>query len=642
MPYHRSFRLLLSLSLLTPFVLQAAESKIETLAKEFFTNPLFMSFRLSPNGTYLAYRKQDGDRMAVCIMNLKTKKAIKTDLQAYEEISSFGWEDDETVVIKVSGSLYAMNGRTEAITPIITYKNARNGARVVSYTPLVPGSIIACYTSLNGEYDNYYEVDTNSGPRGKIGITDNSPVSQQRLIKNDGSIRDVFVDDKGIIRFIEKRPAEDQPFSWHYRENADQPYRDLHWPLKTVPLSLLEDQGAVLVSAYRENECAGLYIFDLNQNDFTKTLIYKPPYDFLDSNTDVLVELGTWRVIGFHSERQKPFSVYVDPIYAALHKKIADVLPGKQADLLGILPDGVSGFVFASSDRFGGAIYHLDLAKGKLDKIVERFPNLKEDRMRPVEPIQFNARDGTTIYGYLTKPMSLTDGPYPMVVLVHGGPMVRDSWGFDPEVQFYAALGYAVLQVNFRGSSGYGRTYEGDLVWACRHGIEDVADGTRWAIEQKIADPSKIAVYGFSFGGYAALAGAAFEPDLYRCVIGGAGVYDWELFIEEDNRRDWMTQWMEEFYGLAYKTPEILRPFSPVYQADKIKCPVLLLHGKSDSRVETKQTKVMHASLKAKGNCEARSWNWIGHGLGDEETRIEWHTTIGEFLARHMPVGSGE
>ncbi|MGH8187049.1 MAG: alpha/beta hydrolase family protein, partial [Steroidobacteraceae bacterium] len=301
--------------------------------------------------------------------------------------------------------------------------------------------------------------------------------------------------------------------------------------------------------------------------------------------------------------------------------------------------DGRLAIVFVSSDTNPGEYYLFD-TKGMKAQFLRAGREWIDPRlMRPMEPVQVTARDGLKLHGYLTKPAG--GGPHPLIVLPHGGPHgVRDTWGFDSEVQLLANRGYAVLQINYRGSTGYGMDFEiaGYRQWGARM-QDDLTDATRWAIEQKIAPADRICIYGVSYGAFAALMGAAREPQLYRCAIGYAGVYDLELMFASADVPDSRS-------GLSYlqkvlgTDPADLRARSPVHNAQRIQAPVMLIHGKADWRADFEQAERMKAALE-KHN---KPLEWVeikreGHGVYDEQTRREVYERILAFLDKHLMAG---
>jgi dipeptidyl aminopeptidase/acylaminoacyl peptidase len=292
--------------------------------------------------------------------------------------------------------------------------------------------------------------------------------------------------------------------------------------------------------------------------------------------------------------------------------------------------------VFVYSDTSPGDYYLFDTQTKKADFVRAARSWIQPQLMRPMLPIEVTARDGLKLHGYLTRPAG--EGPHPLVVLPHGGPHgVRDVWGFDWEVQLLASRGYAELQVNFRGSEGYGMDFAaaGYGQWGASM-QDDVTDATRWAIEQEIAHADRICIYGASYGGYTALMGAAREPKLYRCAIGYVGVYDLELMFKSGDIPDSRS-------GLAYLRKVLgedsadLQARSPVNLADRIEVPVLLIHGKEDWRADYKQAKRMRSALES--NTKPFEWMSLsreGHGVYDEETRREVYERILAFLDKHL------
>jgi len=273
----------------------------------------------------------------------------------------------------------------------------------------------------------------------------------------------------------------------------------------------------------------------------------------------------------------------------------------------------------------------------RLSTIVSVMPGLEEQKMRPVEPYEVKVRDGKTVYAYLTKPDD-SNGPFPMVVMPHGGPHgVRDYWAFDSYAQMMASRGYAVLQMNFRGSGGYGRSFlfEGYRQWG-RSMQDDVTDVTQWAIDSGIATEDGVCIFGGSYGGYAAMMGAIREPDLYQCVIAYVGVYDLELMFKKGDiptRRSGLV-YLKQAVG---EDEEDLRARSPVHNLDKLKAPVFIVHGGEDFRVD-----IAHAHELRKGLEKLdKPYEWMvkvneGHGFYRPENRMELFERMLAFLDEHI------
>jgi len=258
-------------------------------------------------------------------------------------------------------------------------------------------------------------------------------------------------------------------------------------------------------------------------------------------------------------------------------------------------------------------------------------------------PIKYAARDGEEIHGYLTLPPGGQKTGLPLVVMPHGGPFVRDIWRCDPLVQFLASRGYAVLQMNFRGSPGYGTEFYNKGKREIGRGMQDdIEDGTRWALAKKIADPGRIAIVGGSYGGYAALFALGHNPELYRCGVSIAGVTDWSDIIKE--RRGEEYKYAYQFFREWIGDPklEFLEGASPVNFAAKITAPVLLIQGKEDRTVPPKQARKMVAALEKAGRpAPAVYISGEGHNFLKEKSRLKLFAELEKFLAKHLAPKPG-
>jgi dipeptidyl aminopeptidase/acylaminoacyl peptidase len=294
------------------------------------------------------------------------------------------------------------------------------------------------------------------------------------------------------------------------------------------------------------------------------------------------------------------------------------------------------------SDRSLGAYYIFDKNTDKLEKIVEVSPWIDENDMASVTPIEYKSRDGLTIHGYLTLPNGLTlknAKNLPVVVNPHGGPWYRDGWGFNPEVQFLANRGFAVLQMNFRGSTGYGKAFwEASFKKWGREMQDDITDGTKWLIGQGIADPERIAIYGGSYGGYATLMGLVKEPGLYAAGVDYVGVSNMFTFMKTVPPY-WkpMLDMIYEMVGDPQADSLMLREVSPVFQVDKIKAPLFIAQGANDPRVNKGESDQMVEAMKARGiDVEYLVKDNEGHGFRNEENRFEFYRAMEGFLNKHL------
>jgi dipeptidyl aminopeptidase/acylaminoacyl peptidase len=277
----------------------------------------------------------------------------------------------------------------------------------------------------------------------------------------------------------------------------------------------------------------------------------------------------------------------------------------------------------------------------KLHRLTELAPWLPERLMAPVSLMSFRTRDGLKLDGYVTLPLGHDPGkPAPMIVLPHGGPWIRDVWGYDAESQFFASRGYAVFRPNYRGSTGYGAEISVLPRMEFRKMHEDVTDGVKALIAAKIADPTHIAIVGASFGGYLAMCGAAFEPGLYKCAASIAGVFDWERVLREEhsnNPDSYRYETMRHALGDPKANRQKFEAMSPYLHAAEIKIPVFIAHGEEDTNADTSQSRRLVKAFKKAGvSHEAIFVPYEGHGFGALKDRVELFTRIEAFLKKHL------
>ena len=321
-------------------------------------------------------------------------------------------------------------------------------------------------------------------------------------------------------------------------------------------------------------------------------------------------------------------------IYADLQGQ----LPGYEIDLQSHNRDENIFVVAAWNDRTQGTRYLYDATSKTLTKLAEITPWLHEGDLAEMKPVTYQARDGLTIHGYLTLPQG-GGRNLPLIVNPHGGPWARDAWGYNPEVQFLANRGYAVLQMNFRGSTGYGRAFwEASFRQWGKKMQDDVTDGVRYAIAQGIADPKRVCIYGGSYGGYCALAGLAFTPDLYACGVDYVGVSNLFTFLKTIPPY-WkpMLDMFYEMVGNPETDKELLAEASPVMHAGNIRVPLLIAQGAQDPRVNINESDQMVEALKKHGIAvEYLVKENEGHGFANEENRFEFYEAMEKFLKEHL------
>jgi dipeptidyl aminopeptidase/acylaminoacyl peptidase len=396
------------------------------------------------------------------------------------------------------------------------------------------------------------------------------------------------------------------------------------------PLAFAADNKRIYFEDARNAATSGLYLIDTEKSGEPELLYRNEKYDLggLLPSREQGVYIGvTWR-----GDRSGVHYFNPNDPNAAFLASLTRAFSGRDVSVVQYSDDGSKALIYAESDIEPGTYYLLDLTKGTG---LARFPSrgwIKSEEMSPMRAIVVKSRDGLDLHGFLTQPKTApANALKKMVVVVHGGPIgVRDEWGFDPEVQWFAANGYSVLQINYRGSGGYGAKFEGSAYgeWGGKM-QDDVTDATLWAIEHGYADKSAICIYGASYGAYSAMMGLVREPDLYRCGVGYVGVYDLEMLQKSSGRRE-----ARAFFNAVLGTDAVrLRERSPANRAAEIKAPVLLIHGGSDWRAPIEQFDRMKDALsRANKSVKTIFKKNEDHGFISEANRAEFYQKTIEFM----------
>ena len=620
---------------------------LKSLAERFLRYPMFRNLSVSPDGSHLAFLGYHEDRTTLNTFNVEENELRSFTGLPGQRVYSYSWVDDDNLIFGISPT-----ARPELETWGRIYHSGL-GTADEDITRVIPLAEEKDLSLLSGARNRPLEVLTVESRQGvkypdvlSLDIRHNS---SQTIVNNPGKVVDWMHDVSGTVRLGTVLTEKSE---WHYlhRFAADSPWERLDLPDRAYVLAF-DSAGTSLYVCRPEGErkTGSLYLYDLREERFSEASESDPVYDIcadavLSMRYHVISFLRDQKhdsVIGFRYHREKPSVVYFDKTYRDLQRKLNTALRGTDVRILGFTERG-HFVVEQESDTIPPTCYLLDPKSGKMTPFFKSRSWIDSNELSKMRPVSFPSRDGTTIYGYLTLPKGGGSSPFPLIMTVRGGLHTREVWGFDPEIQFFAKLGYAVFQVNHRGSSGYGEIYEAkNLIEVCRYVVEDVADAARWAIDEGYADGERVAIYGGGFGGYAALAGAAHVPDLYRCAVGFAGVYDWNMQLKDERRSWWLKfikfHWMSDFYLDLEKYREGYAAVSPRYSAGSISAPVLLIHGGSDNTVSAQQAKVMAAALrKARKPVEVAIFDWGVHGFLDAESRIKHYIKVAEFLEKHM------
>jgi len=417
-----------------------------------------------------------------------------------------------------------------------------------------------------------------------------------------------------------------------------------------------DDFNPILTTSYKDNFSPQFFTFD-NTNLYVSSNIGRDKMVIIEydpktgQEVDTLFSHDEVDVTRLHFSRKRNVITtatyyttklqrhFFDEKTKNVFNKLDEELGEYEVSIAGYDKDEQRFIVRTYSDRSRGAYYYFEYENNILEKIHDISPWLQEEHLSQMVPVEYKSRDGLTIHGYLTLPAGVKPKNLPVVIHPHGGPWARDTWRFNPEVQFMANRGYAVLQMNFRGSTGYGKEFwlKSMKQWG-KTMQDDISDGVKWIIQQGIADRDRIAIYGGSYGGYATLAGLAFTPDLYACGVDYVGVSNMFTFMKtippywEPLREMWY-----EMVGDPVEDSLMLAEVSPVMHADKIIAPLFVAQGANDPRVNKAESDQMVEAIRARGiEVEYMVKDNEGHGFRNEENRFDFYRAMEKFLAIHI------
>ncbi|MGA1129676.1 MAG: alpha/beta fold hydrolase, partial [Chthoniobacterales bacterium] len=480
--------------------------------------------------------------------------------------------------------------------------------------------------SMNKRDARVFDVFRLNTRTGEMELVAENPGSVSSWITDhDGQVR-AAVQTDGVNTELLTRASSDEPFkkvlSTNFRESVS-------------PLFFTFDNKELYASSNLGRDKAAIVRLDPETGKELEVLFEHPEVD-----TGRLLASDKRKVITAAAfTRDKQEYHFFDDWRRELQEKLEKKLPGTEVALSSMNRDEDKFIVIAHSDRSRGTFYFYDSEADELRKLAEVSPWLDAGKLAPMEPVRIPARDGLELPGYLTLPPALEPKNLPAVLLVHGGPWARDEWGFDGTAQFLANRGYAVLQVNFRGSTGYGREFwEKSFKQWGKAMQDDLTDSAKWLVGRGIADPKRIAIYGGSYGGYAALAGMAFTPEVYAAGVSFVGPSNiFTLLASVPPYWEPYRQMQYEMIGHPETEKELLTAASPLFSADKISAPLLIAQGANDPRVKKAESDQIVEALRKRGiDVPYIVKDNEGHGFANEENRLYFYRALERFLAKHL------
>jgi dipeptidyl aminopeptidase/acylaminoacyl peptidase len=596
-----------------------------------FGNPERVSPRLAPDGSRLAWIAPSAGVLNVWVApvdRLEDATVVTDDRD--RGIRSFFWAHDDRHLLYVQDQagdenwrLYAVDLLEHHVRDLTPFDGAQ--AQVIAVDKRFPNELLIGLNRDNPQLHDVYHVDLTTGALTKIA---DNPGFVGWIVDADFRVRGAVAPtpDGGMQVLV--RDGDGQEDQWRVVLEAG-----AEDALTTTPLEFTAD-GAGLYAVDSVGSNAGRLVrIDLATGE-TETLAEDPVYDVSGVRFDP--DDRTPQVVAFAKDRTE--LIVLDDSVAPDVAALEPLRPG-DLSLLGEDDRDRRWLVGYVADD-GPIAYHLwDRDRQEATFLFDHQPALAEYRLAPMEPFALHARDGLELHGYLTFPPGVERRVLPAVLNVHGGPWARDFWGFNAEAQWLANRGYLCIQVNFRGSTGYGKDFvnAGDRQWgAAMH--TDLLDTVAWVVEQGSADPGRVGIYGGSYGGYAALVGAAFTPDVFRCAVDIVGPSSLKTLIE--SVPPYWAPMIVQFHNRV-GNPETDEAFlwsrSPLSRVDDIRIPLLIAQGANDPRVKQAESEQIVAALREHGiEHEYLLFEDEGHGFAKPENRLRFYAAAEAFLARHL------
>ena len=566
--------------------------------------------------------------MNIFIQKIGDSSATQLTFEEARDIAGYFWPNNEQIVfLKDEGGdenfhLFGVN--IDGSNPISFTDFDGVRAQIIDDLPDQKDFVVIGLNKRNKQVFDPYRLNLKSG---EISMLAENPGNIQGwMFDHDGKLRIATAIVDGVNQSILYRETEEEEFKTIITTNFKEGFS---------PQFFTFDNKNIIGSSNLGRDKSAIVEFDPITAKEVKVLYANNDYDVngvgYSRKRKVITAayFNSWK-----SERH-----YFDSTSKAIFEKIQKQLPGYEIGISGINKEENTIILRTYSDKSLGAYYIYTSEDNKMEKIIEVSPWIDENEMSNQLPISYNSRDGLKINGYLTLPKGYNmenAKNLPVVINPHGGPWARDNWGFNPEVQFLANRGYAVLQMNFRGSTGYGRKFfEASFKKWGREMQDDITDGTQWLIDKGIADSTRIAIYGGSYGGYATLMGLVKEPQMYAAGVDYVGVSNMFTFMKTiPPYWEPMLEMMYEMVGDIVIDSAMLREVSPVFHVDKIKAPLFIAQGVNDPRVNVDESDQMVKAMKEKGiEVEYLVKEDEGHGFRNEENRFDFYRAMEKFLS---------
>lgn len=602
--------------------------------EDFFRNSASSGYQISPDGRFISYLAPYHNRMNVFVRptDAQESEALRITNETARSIAGYMWADNEWILfmkdtagdenyslfgVKIDGS------ETRSYTPFPKVR-----VSLIDDLEEVPDEVLIGMNKRNPECFDPYRLNFKTG-------------ELTLLAENPGNIQGWMTDHAGLLR-VAVAVVDGVNTQILYRSTEQEPFKAVLTTNFKDVVSFMEftpDNREVYAATNLGRDKLTLVRMNPATCEELEELFSHEKYDI----TSISYSRKRKKLLSVYATgHKKPVRHYFDSEEEAFRERVKAHFPGKRCGIADTDKQEEHYLIYVGSDRTRGAYYYYEAASDKMTHIADLAPWLPEEAMNEMHPITYTTRDGLEIEAYLTLPDGLTPEQahnLPVVVNPHGGPWSRDCWGFSSETQFLANRGYAVFQMNFRGSTGFGRKFleASYKQWGLKM-QDDISDGVAWLVDRGIANPKRVAIYGGSYGGYAVLAGLTFTPSLYACGIDYVGISNLFTFMHTIPPY-WrpLLEMMHEQVGDPEADKEQLAATSPALHADRIVAPLFIAQGANDPRVNKAESDAMVKALQERGvEVDYMVKDDEGHGFCNQENRFDFYRAMEAFLEKYL------
>lgn len=617
---------------------QSATLQVSALA----ALPIFQQPLLSPDGHRIAARKTRDGRTQLVVLDADDPELSPTliNLGTNSTLAALRWAGNQRLLITVMSTQEFPGHTMLPFLRLLALDIDTGQSRVVDAKSrgIYAGDVL--YTSTDGGWALVSSQD-DLFAYPSVKRVDLATGKATLVEKARPGVWDWYADDQGVVRAGVS--YDDKRWTVWYRDKADEKLRATHGKFSSDNDDSAVDRiifGRSDEAWILTNEKTGrfaVYRYNVKTGDIGDAIYENPQIDV----DDVIYDTFTDKITAVEFEDERPRTVWFDEEMKELQAKLDKALPNTVNTVVGQSDDGNRILVWSGGASDPGRYFLLDRTTSHMHPVVDPYPAIDSALLADVKAVRYQARDGLGIPAYLTLPRNKPAKALPLILLPHGGPFARDDWSYDAMVQFLASRGYAVLQPEFRGSTGYGKSFaeKGYGEWGKKM-QDDLDDGVDWLARTGQIDPKRVCIVGASYGGYAAMWGAIRNPERYRCAVSWAGVSDLDALMKYDRQQFAATRYYREWRShIAGEGTSELAAVSPINFVDRVKIPLFIAHGEQDDTVPPKQSHQMVDSLsKAHADVTSVFYKDSSHDFGSSADFQDWLTRLGAFLQKYNPA----